>query len=236
MIKRIFAIAILLAAFSTMGWAQKGLHLGANASVNATFILNQQNWNRTELDYDATIGFGFGAVAAYQFNEFIGAQMEFRFATQGQKYDGDRTDGTIIRDLDFNYFQWPILLRVTTPGPRSRFYFLVGPQFSFITYANEAYSDTRPSFNVDTDMSVKEHFQNSEVGILIELGPDFYITEYLFINFGLRMYVGLTDINADTPFGRLPQSDGVYEKSRNAYGGFNLGVRYILFGSKKAFK
>ena len=65
----------------------------------------------------------------------------------------------------------------------------------------------------------------------LDLGVDIIIVKQLLLNIGVTMAYGFTDINA-ADF-QIKNSNGNYDPSQNAYGGFTLEVNYLLpFGSK----
>lgn len=90
----------------------------------------------------------------------------------------------------------------------------------------------------------KPRFNSSNTGLNFGLGANIHVLPSLYVNAGLSFYYGFSDINSDAattdPLAYYPGgtangtwqwpdlSLGKYEPSRNAYGGFDIGVHYIF--------
>jgi len=82
------------------GMLRTGFHIGAQGSVNSTWILNQNNYNtlnlfyipivrQSEMDYVFTWGGQVGANIGYNFIKQFGVEFHPSFSWAGQSYDDD---------------------------------------------------------------------------------------------------------------------------------------------------
>lgn len=223
--KRIVLItAILLSSIGLYG--QKGVHLGVDGSANLTFIVNQNNWGRAELEYAPTIGYTGGMALGYNFDRHFGLQAELKASKQGQKYHEENAAlVATTREIDLRYTHFPILVKYSGGGDYPiRFYMMAGPQFSFLRYARETFSSDTMAQAIDHD--VTERFENSDVQLVFDLGSDFTLWGNWYMSTGLRFNYGLKDIN--DPDWRIAPPGKFYSASMNALGGVHVGVHYIF--------
>lgn len=224
--KKIYFTLLLLIFVLPAGFAQKGFHLGGEGGYNATFIVYQQTYGETELDYALTTGGFGGLVAGYNFDNHFGLQVEGLFAGQGQNYSKEMVnEPTTYREVKLSYFHIPFLFKYSCGAQYpTRFYLLAGPQLGILNSATIHYKDGGTEYTIDA----KNRFTKNDWELVFELGSDFTITQGLYASTGLRFNYGLTDIN--DPAYRIPNHNGIYNASLNALGGINVGLHYV-FGS-----
>jgi hypothetical protein len=88
-----------------------------------------------------------------------------------------------------------------------------------ITALNQLIPDRKnPDFN--------EMFTSLDLGAMLMLGGQSFLTENLKLSYEIRAGISLSDINAED--WRLPNFDGNYDGSRNLFGGLNLGLTYYF--------
>jgi len=222
--KTIYLSIVLLLAGTAIANAQKGFHVGLEGAYNATFIINQDAYGEQELDYAATTGFAGGLAIGYNIDNHFGLQLEAVSSNQGQHYiKQTANEPTIYRNIDLNYMHFPLLLKYSGGAQyATRFFVMAGPEMSMLQKANLYYKDGTSSYTID----VKNRFNKQDWAMVFELGADFTIYKGLYASAGIRLNYGLTDIN--DPAYRIPNHNGIYDASRNAWGGINIGLHYVF--------
>lgn len=251
--KALLTIAIIAASISVNA---QNVRIGVSGGVNSTWLMNKNVFDQDDaLDIAATFGGRFGIDAIYSFNEKLGLGIGFNFVSRNsQKYSGDASglDGDLTTKL--NYFDIPIMLRLTSS---SGTYFELGPQFGFLTKAEESYENDKTSAVNYDDYDVKNAFESTNIGLVLGFGVDIDVTENIFITTGIRLGYGFTDVTkeydsvndfiADNPdyltstAGYITtlaahlddNGDFKYEKTSRVFGGLNIGVSYKFGGSSK---
>ncbi len=223
--------------------AQKGFHAGIEGSYNTVWIINQNSYGRPEYDYVLDMGGAFKLDVGYNFTNHIGVQTGFTSFKGGQKYEDSHGTG-VLREVKMSYSGVPILFKLIGGESKVKFYFLIGPQLSFLSKAELTgnYIAADPT----TLTNGKVRFEKSNSGLNFGLGADVSVTDFLYINAGMSFLYGFSDINAASGSGpdsyqntswtswRFPSPNtGTYEKSNMANGGFSIGVHYILNKSEK---
>jgi len=245
--KKIILPLLAVAAFG-MASAQVEFTGGVNGSYRVPFIINQNNYGQSELEYRATSGYGTGLRLGTMFhNRMFGFFVEANYARYGQNYLGEESAGSqdvqITKRVKLNYFEIPVMFRYVTDHTNKwgAFYSMAGAQFMVLQkaqidyfYGGEKVSPFPPErFSSDHNKA----FEKSDVGLIFDIG---YLKcigkkKNMEITAGIRGYYGLRDINS--PAYRIPNLDGVYEKSNNAVGGLNVSWSYIIGkGSMKSSK
>jgi hypothetical protein len=245
--KKFFSL-VFLALLVGVGpsFAQKQLYFGAQGTGLNSWITNQQNYGRPDMDYVATFGGGGNINIGFDFNNHIGLQLQFGYEKLGQKFKDSNvvndTTYSYTRNIKLNYLKLPLLFKYRTSGEVAKFYFMVGPQFNFLLSANQTYykNDVKVEDqyqNPITNESVKlgeeditSYYTSYDIFARLDFGADIIIVKNLFLNFGLSFAYGLTDINSTD--WRVPNSSGDYNPSHNIDIGFNVGINYCLDFSK----
>lgn len=208
--------------FSTGLFAQ-GFHAGVNFQYGSVWVVNQEHYGGSELEYKLKLGAQFGLSLGYNFSEHLGVQTNINLSHQGQDYESSDSAGTYVRKLDLHYMNLPVLFKFVGGASNARFYTLLGPQFAFLSKAD----NSEPAYNGGAVQDYTERFNKTDVQIFIGLGTEITLTDVLVLNAGLHLTYGFSDINASG--WQIKNHSGVYDASYNATGGINIGLHY-LFG------
>jgi hypothetical protein len=235
-------IALLFCAGPLM--SQKQLYFGLSGTGLSSIITNQNNYGLGfEMDYAATFGAAGNVNIGFDFSNHIGLKLEVGFANLGQKYEDTRmendTNVRYTRNVQLNYLQIPLLFKFRTGGEVVKFYVMAGPQLNYLLSATQKYLrndmvDDRivpGSLEEIGKETITDRYNSIDIIGRIDLGVDIQLAANLFLNAGMSMGYGLTDINASD--WQYKDSDGNYNPSHNIYGGLNVGINYTLpIGSK----
>lgn len=237
--KKTFLLAIIAMLFMTGHvMSQKQLYFGLAGTALSSGIINQNNYGLPfEMDYAVTTGGSGNVNVGFDFNKHAGLKLEIGWAKLGQKYKDLYRDTVYTRNIKLNYLQIPLMFKYRTGGSVAKFYFMVGPQFNFLLSAtqvylkgNNAYNDTVPlTWNLPTkigESTITNRYKSFDILGRLDLGVDIMLGKSLFLNLGLSFAYGFTDINATD--WQIKDHTGNYNPSHNAYGGFNVGINYVL--------
>ena len=225
-LRTLISIIIVFSAIAS-ATAQKEKHfdIGVQGGYGSVWIINQNNYGLTEMDYEYTWGGGFNFQLGYNFTENIGLFTEVGIMNQGQDYKDDWGNQKVKRSVKLKYLNVPLFFKYSYGESRARFRLLVGPQFGFLQMAEQ--TCTFDGVEQDTE-DIKERFNDSDISFVLDLGADIFLVKgVLYLSAGARMFYGFTDINADEY-----QSADNYDASHNAGITFNLGLHYIIAGKK----
>ena len=146
--------------------AQQGIHFGFHGQMNSIWILNQNNYEYSEMDYEYKFGPNGGLTLGYNWEDNFGIQVEFKYAQMGQDYsdimkDFGPTEDTSKPDLqtkvltyryvDLNYLQVPILFKYMEGDTKDaiKYQLLGGLQLGYLLSAEQTY--TADVMNIDPD-------------------------------------------------------------------------------------
>jgi hypothetical protein len=234
--KKITFTLLVLSFLNLNSYSQQGLGFGLGGSINTTWILNQNAYGDAELAAETKWGTDGHITIGYNFLPVLGVWTGIGMMKLGQDYKGTQNNLDATRTIDLLYTSLPLLVRLNVGGEKTRFHFMVGPNFTFLRKATQDY---RRAGNVVTDAIVingiavekgknviTDRFEKNNTMLLIDLGVDYFVTNELYISLGLRANYGFKDINATD--WRIPNSAGEYSASKNAAAGITLGVNYLL--------
>lgn len=235
--------------------AQQGWNAGVQLGFNSVWIINQNNYGISEMDYKFKFGVMPGLAFGYQFSDHGGMQVELNYAFMGQDYSDRIRDFTpnnqkaaAGRQVDLHYLQIPVLYKFTSGGEKIRLHIMGGLQAGFLITADEAYqADISGDGNL-TDIPfaaapeshvpdfaatpavepASDYFNSLDLGIHLDFGADLYVNDHIFITPALKFYYGFTDINS-TP----THVTNDYSASQNAFAGINVGVHYVRMKPEK---
>ena len=247
--KKILLSFFILTALTLNSFSQKGFHSGIGGSYNTVWIINQNSYSMAEYDYVLDMGGAFRVDVGYNFTDHIGVQTGFTTFKGGQKYEDSHGTG-ILREVKMSYSGIPVLFKLIGGESKVKFYFLIGPQFSFLSKAE--LTGNYPVSDQSTLTNAKVRFEKNNSGLNFGLGADISITDFLYVNAGMSFLYGFSDINAEFGSGkdaydpiikgsggngttwRFPSPNtGLYDKSNLANGGFSVGIHYLLNKSEK---
>jgi hypothetical protein len=235
-------IALLFIAGPLM--SQKQLYFGLAGTGLSSVITNQNNYGLPfEMDYAFTMGGSGNANIGFDFSNNIGLKLEIGYSILGQKYTDTYNDTVYSRNIKLNYLQIPLLFKFRTGGDVAKFYLLVGPQLNLLLSASQKYLKQDDIFNENFTPSdwtkpvligqetITDRYNSMDIMGRLDIGVDINLAKSLFLNVGLTMAYGFTDINATD--WQIKDHTGNYNPSHNIYGGINFGINYVLpIGSK----
>lgn len=197
------AFVFIITLVSGTAWSQAQLSIGLKGGPNFASIDTKES---AGANYKNRTGFHAGAFALIKLTK-IGIQPEILFSQQGSsvKYSGQPN-----LESNFSYFNVPIILKLYTIAGIN---IQAGPQFGFITAAEQEYFDNATQ-RVRTE-DIKNKLKGSDVSLALGLGWD--------LPFGLtvdgRYNLGLSDIN-----------DGGGESIKNQVWQVSIGYKFIKLG------
>jgi len=235
---------LIVCATVTFATAQQEKHfeIGLQGGYGSVWIINQNNYGLTEMDYEYTWGGGFNFQAGYNFTDNLGLFTEVGLLNQGQNYKDTWGNNDVKREVKLKYLNVPVFFKYTYGENRARFRLLVGPQFGFlqkaeqeyllngVEYSEEVTDKEGNTFDVGSK-DITDRYNSTDISFVLDLGADIFVVEnILYLSAGLRMAYGLTDINADAY--QLNNLEGNYDPSHNAAVTFMFGAHYIIAGKK----
>lgn len=214
----ILVVLLSFLAYSSVQ-AQMGFYGAIGGNFNLSYVTPQNTYgvDNAELDYGFESGYGGGLRLGYNWHEMFGVGIEAGYLSGGQQYR-DRivlgpgqprlTHDKLVR---LNYVTIAPLFRIAPKLEKNvykevqkmKFVMAIGPQIGILTGANVEYQiDGKEvpyplsitSYDATTDD--KTLFEKLSVGLLLDLGFDWYISDRFYINPGFRGQITLTDINS----------------------------------------
>jgi len=240
--KRFYTLLIAMAIVLPATFAQKGLNIGVNGGAMVPFIINQNSWgNGHEYDTEATFNYSFGFDLGYNFTDNFGIYTGFGRMDFGQNYSdsyAEEAGGTSSdweRSIKLKYNTIPIMLKYTGSQQAVNFVGGIGIIYAMLSEAEQTWTKDGNDWTMDTEThnnigakDVTDRFVKSDIMINLELGARIILMENLYLDATINAGYGFTDINAED--WQTPDSKGVYSASNNVYGGFKIGIAYVLFG------
>lgn len=227
-------LSIALIAGGITAGAQ-GLKVGLGGGVNSTWLLNKNVSDQGDaIDFASTMGGAFGLKAQYFFNDKMGVEMDILYSGHNQKYK--ISDGDFESKTKLSYIDIPVLFRY---GGGQGFYFEVGPQISILSGAKE--DRDFGIFNTD-GRNVEHSFNNTNFGLVLGLGADIPVADFLTITAGVRFGYGFSDVTKEYSESLLNETMSVsglgahynaddefdYKPTKRVFGGIHVGVLYNL--------
>lgn len=240
--KRFFTLLLVLSLLVPAAYAQKGLQVGANGMGLTPFITSTNMWGSGS-DYDIALTFSrsFGFDAGYNFTDNLGVYSGFWFMNLGQNYSDEINGSDYTRDIKLKYNMIPIMVKFTGTDSRVNFiggfgilYATLSEAEQYLTKDGKDWSTSATGEDMSgnefsyTSKNVTSRFEKNDIILNFELGARIVIIDNLYADATLNFGYGLKDINAEAF--RIPNTDNAYTASHNAYGGFKIGVAYVLFG------
>lgn len=244
--KKVYTLLLALMFVAPASYAQKGLNIGLNGQYTTISIVNQNAWgNDREYDYAVTTGFAYGFDIGYNFTNEVGIYTGYGMMTLGQDYtDSYRPDGTDVksdweRTLRMQYNVIPIMFKFTGDENRVNFIGGFGMLYAMMKSAEQTWTKDGNPYTEFIEMpddasyeltatDVTDRFEKTDIIVNLELGARIFVLNDLYVDATFNFGYGLKDINASD--WQMNNNGGEYNASHNAYGGFKIGVAYILFG------
>lgn len=243
--KRLSFLLLFLLLITLNVFSQRGTNIGINGSFNSTWVFwpnaygIKQFINTKPAYYKPSYGYDASFALGHNFGDIVGVRAEIGTSSQNQKLEN--TKDTSTRDISLKYLQIPIMLRLASTGQRVKIHIMLGPQFGFISSADQTNTTLKGINTSDVVIkdyqgkevdyfkteNIKDRYNKMDLLAVIDLGLDIFLTDKLLLNLGVRVHTSLKDINKnDWKFNDSPDVD--YNGSRNVYGGVNVGLTYSL--------
>ena len=152
-------------ALASVVQAQTKVHLGLTTAGNASFVLDQGLSEDPRYNSKLTYKFSpVGFAVGLDLTPTFGLSLESIYAKQGQVYEivgqvNNVAKAVGERRITLEYVQLPFFLNfLNGSNARTRFNFLLGPQFSLLTNGLETYQQTeRASFTLPQGAEVPSY-------------------------------------------------------------------------------
>ncbi len=206
--KKIFLISF----FSIIGFqafSQRGLEAGAliQPQIYGQLYTEAIPDRATKIPYSFAIGINVG----YNFSDYFGLRSGFIYSPQGEKYTVTSVDPEVAYELNLDYIQLPLYLKLnSSTDNKLSFLLLVGPHISFLNNATLTQDSDKPE-------SVLGDYNRIGYGASVALGFQFNLDQGGNINFLWRTAASLDPIQATETL-----------LSRNISTGFQLAYHYFI--------
>ena len=228
--------------------AQEGLKLGFVALPQTTWMLNQQDMEapQDQFNYETTFGMAFGPTFGYNFNDNFGFRLNALYSAQGQRYTSvNAREELVTHTRRINYLKTPLMVSANT-GTEFRkfvFSFAAGYQAGFLIgarYYNDDQSFTPDQGLADDVTDYPTTFQRYswiDHGPVVDFGLDIKLTYCVFANIHFRADYSISDAEDKNAAYKLwsngvPEDVTFYPSSRSATnnltGGLSIGLTYTF--------
>lgn len=211
------AILALLPIFTSTATAQRGeLGLRFMPTYSSTDI---QISSGGEVQGNATLGFGAGAVIGFNFSEHIGVQGEVMYSSTTQKYKEEDVE----RKINLKYVNIPLMLSLNTGRTKIiNFNIVAGPQMGISVGSSISGVATD---SLDAVLSVKK----GDLGVAFGAGFDIGLNpeRTLRVGLGYRGVRGLLDIS-DNNDSLDNDSYYVLDKAHTKSNAGYIGLTYLF--------
>ena len=198
----------------------RGLHLAATVGANHAVIRNPFDAPDPQLAAALHVGPSVGVLAGYHFDDVFGLRLgllytrlgragEDTFLIQGQPQAFEKT-------VDLDYVQVPLLVRAAVGQSLDTFYLQAGVVYSRLLSASVVR-------NGQAQPDADRRFGKTDLGLMAEAGPSRALTDRLYLTLGARVYLGLSDVNADD----LDTTGLLVGKSQNVAAGLHLTLNAL---------
>jgi hypothetical protein len=235
---RQYILSLLVVLFLALpATAQKGFHIGVQGAALNTYIVDKNKYGDVAYNYKPTVKPMFGIEAGDMFTDMVGVQVEADYTWMGQKYTKVPVpfSNTLLNEnFNLNYFSVPVLLKYTGGDYKSRFTAMVGPQFNFLTGATASSSiyqsdNSVPVMATANNVNVTNHFNSSDMGLLVAAGGDITVHNNMYLSIELRLYYGFNTINKNKQEVMLSNSTTTEnEQLQNVFAGVCIGIHNLF--------
>lgn len=212
-------------SYTSYGLYARRFYLGLNAGIKKQGLINKVKKESLLADFNQAeyldFGSSFGATFGYILSDKINVESNFNaFSSSGYKkrYNGEGV--SFQEDLNLNYSTVNLLAkRMTTKSTfDNKVYstnFIAGIYASWLYSANSTINGNTSKIN---------SFKNTDLGIVLGIEQDRYLSKTLILTPGIRYNQGLTNII---------NTSNDYESARNYSLEFNIGLKYIFLKTSK---
>lgn len=171
--KKATLLVMAIIAMAGMAQAQQGLHFGFHGQMNSIWIINQNNYEYSQMDYEYKYGKLGGISLGYNWEDNFGWQVEFNYSQMGQDYSdiikdfGPISDSTkpdlrtkvlTYRYVDLTYLQVPILFKYMEGDSKDaiKYQMLGGLQVGYLMGAEQQYTADLLDLDPDDQQPVEQ--------------------------------------------------------------------------------
>ena len=171
--KKILLALFTVALAAPMLQAQEGIHFGFHGQMNSIWVINQNNYEYSQMDYEYKYGILGGANFGYNWDENFGLQVEFNYAQMGQDYSDIIKDFGPVQDptkpdlkekvltyryVDLTYLQVPVLFKYMEGDSKSavKYQMAGGLQFGLLMNADQYYTADLDDSDPDNQRPVED--------------------------------------------------------------------------------
>jgi hypothetical protein len=210
--------------FAFSSYAQQGFEVGVRGMFQNNWLINDKDFAEgPTLDFEATWGQAYGISLGYNFTDHLGVRTNILYASTGQKYKGDFSEGSnedgaysnvtlgqhfltspssvpgeYNAEVSLKYLKFPLMFRANSfPYKGAFFSFLIGPQLNMLSGATHYYnSETIDYTDVPgiSDFETKDVYTNSHLSVVMGLGADVSLTDLLKLNINFRFDYSFQDV------------------------------------------
>ena len=215
----------------------QGFHVAPVAAFNTSWILKQNTYGGFEnkkLAYKLSFGHSYGLALGYTFPGRLGVQVEYHFqSTGGQKYSDVVYKTTVNREVNLEYMLIPVIVKYRIGRVLSTTKVPVllsingGVQYGILRSAGSKVNEQSLVENISSNSQndISERFNKTDLGLLLEVESDTYLSRKVFLSLSARGSVSVSDINAAA----WKLTDSGYKSSQNMLLGAVIGLHYFIF-------
>lgn len=212
----IATVAFFSVAAINNAQAQSGVSFSIKGTPAATWMNISNDRDNSTTEFDPMFGASFGIGAGYEFNKYIGVELDALYSLQGRSF---KTAGVESRQR-VNYVKVAPMFTYTIPTSGIvSFVGKVGPQLSILTDAK--YSD-KDGNTIKEDM--KDQYESVTFGGVANIGAQFQLSKSLFLTTGLRYDMDFTNAE-NKDFGEYPSGRNT---TLNSTAGLEVGLKVKL--------
>lgn len=231
-------------------------HLGVTTGLGTSWLIDNRLLEDPNYRYVQTYRRApFGVTTGVHFNDHNGVQIEFVQVKQGADHqiispsDNDRRVGT--KNINLTYLSVPVLYKYTAGVDRkTRFEFHVGPQFNFLSAAEEVNRYDQDAVlqvtkgktdlvanvpgNTKTHvvkagtrevLASKSDYRAKTIGAAFGMGLEFRLYGPLYLSALVRATYAFTELRSDAAVQRAKDA-GYYTPRQSAIIGAQVGLHY----------
>ncbi len=209
-------------------------YIGAGASLNSTWIINQNTYGEPRLNDVITLNMAGNINIGFEYARHWGIKAELVFSQLGEQFEGTQYGEPATRTIRLNYFLLPVLLKYRVGSEKVKFYIMAGPQFGMLLSATQVYLrngvnapiyESPEKGSIDVSQSNIMDRQNREAGAArLDFGIEITPVRHFMIDIGSTSSFFITDLNCSA--WRILEPNTRYKISHNLYTGVNIGLNY----------
>lgn len=233
---RILLFCLVLAPATLFAQDEKSLWIDGDLGLNSNWLINQNSYQNSEMNYATSFGLTGGLGISYFFNDRFGTNVSPGYVKLGQNYHDELESGTANRKLKLSYITLPLLLMTKIPMTNNPTWIAFGPELMLLTAANQEFksTDEYPVYNPDglKNGDVKERIKPFDLALHFSVIKMYELqaSDDLMFFYAFNTSLGLLDINSKD--WQTPDIHDEYKGSHNFYFGIKAGIMFNASGGK----